>query len=281
MPLIERKDCRILVFERSVVNFFTNFLKIKNMKNVIWLLLFIPILFAACDNGEVETGTVDLNIKAYYDNENLVLSDYYEYADGKKIAIKTLKFYMSDIKLTDGDVIKDAVLFDFYNNHSTAAGAANGETMEITAVPAGDYSKIGFGVGVSAALNATSPADYASNEGLSVTSMYWDWRGNYIFAMIEGSLDTTGNGQADVEFLYHMGADELYKNVNFAKAITVEKDKNGKTTLSLKLDAKKIFIANGETFDIVNKNATHSGVSDDATIAETLMANLANAITVE
>ena len=239
------------------------------------------MLFTSCIDGlfpgKTKEGTVDLNFKAFYDTDNLVLGQFYDYpnGNGSKINFTTLTFFISDIKLADDASISDAVLFDFSKNHSDAATAPDGETKSIENVIVDDYTKIEFGVGLNAVLNATNPADYKSSEALSNTAMYWDWRGSYIFAMIEGNLDTDGDGVGDVPFVYHTGSDALFRDVSFSTPITIEKD--GTTTLNFEINAKNIFVTSNGAFDIEAAQSSHSGVSDEE-IAQEIMTNLTNAI---
>lgn len=251
------------------------------MKKLI-IVLIIPILFSSCIDGlfpnKAKEGTVDLNFKAFYGTDNLVLGQFYDYPDGNgsKINFTTLKFYISDIKIDDNESIAQAFLFDFSDNHSTAATAPDGETRIIENVAVGDYTKIEFGVGINAVLNATNPADYKNSEALSNTSMYWDWRGSYIFAMVEGTLDKDGDGIGEIPFVYHPGSDALFRDASFSTPISIEKD--GTTTINFNIDAKKIFVVNNEAFDIEAAQSSHSGV-DDEEIAQEIMTNLTNAVT--
>lgn len=241
-------------------------------------ILIIPFLFSSCEDGlfpnRTKEGTVDLNFKAFYDADNLVLGDYYDYPDGNgtKIKFKVFTFFISDVKLSDEN-ISDALLFEFREHHSTAATAPDGETLTIENVTVGDYDEVDFGVGITAALNSTNPADYKSSEALSETSMYWDWRGSYIFAMVEGSIDT--GGIKDIDFIYHMGSDALFRDVDFSTPITVEKNKT--TTLNFEINMKDIFVTDTKVFDIKEAQTSHSGLNDEE-IAQEIMTNLTNAI---
>ena len=103
--------------------------------------------------------------------------------------------------------------------------------------------------------------------------MYWDWRGSYIFAMVEGSIDT--GGIKDIDFIYHMGSDALFRDVDFSTPITVEKNKT--TTLNFEINMKDIFVTDTKVFDIKEAQTSHSGLNDEE-IAQEIMTNLTNAI---
>lgn len=251
------------------------------MKKLIVLILAIPFLVASCDNGGISLkrkGSIEMNFKATYDGSPMVLGDFYDYpsGDGHRITFQVFNFFVSEIQLGEEDKVENAIFFDFRENHSAAATAPNGESFEIEGISVGDYSSLNFGVGISAALNATNPADYSSDEALSNTSMYWDWRGSYIFAMIEGGIDTTGDGAINIPFTYHMGSDALFRDASFSNPITIE---SGTTTpLNFGVDLKDVFVQNGEAFDVAGASSSHSG-TDDEEIAQEFMTNLTNAMT--
>lgn len=251
------------------------------MKKLIVLILAIPFLFASCDNGGISLkrkGSIDMNFKATYDGAPMVLGDFYDYPSGQghRITFQVFNFFVSEVQLGAEDKVEDAIFFDFRENHSAASTAPNGESFVIENIPAGDYSSLNFGVGISAALNATNPADYRSDEALSNTSMYWDWRGSYIFAMIEGGIDTTGDGLINVPFTYHMGSDALFRDASFSNPITIER--GTATPLNFGVDLKDVLVKDGTAFDIAGASSSHTGTDDEA-IAQELMTNLTDALT--
>ena len=254
------------------------------MKKLLFLLL-IPMLFTACDpvEPEIEGGTLQINVRGLFGSETLVLNDFYKLPDSSLVNFTSLLFYVSDIKLVkenDEEVlIKDVDMINFYKNHSTAATASLGETLTIEGVPEGEYKAIKFGIGLPASLNATNPADYTSDNPMSKTEMYWDWRGTYIFSMIEGILDETDNGiiNNDAYITIHSGSDAMYKTKELTLPISITNDVE--TKVNFQLDAKKIYVTD-TVFDIKNRNTSHTG-PDDSDIAEEIITNLANAISAE
>lgn len=252
------------------------------MKKLLFLLL-IPVLFPACDPATPETngGTLQINVKGSFGEKTLVLNDFYKLPDDKLVNFTSLLFYISDIKLVkeNGEevLIKDADMIDFYKNHSTASTAPLGETLTIEGVPEGEYKAIKFGIGLPASLNATNPADYSSDNPMSKTEMYWDWRGTYIFSVIEGILDETDDGivNNDAFITIHSGSDAMFKTRELTLPISITND--AQTKINFQLDAKKIYVTNNSVFDIKNRNTSHSG-PDDSDIADEIITNLANAI---
>lgn len=255
------------------------------MKKLSVLLLAVGLLyFSACDPVEPapEETTLHLNFAGKYGTEQLVLNQTYDFPGDMDLMYSTLLFYISDVRLVTVDdqevVIKDVDMVNFYDHHANPATAAEGETITIADVPQGDYKGIRFGIGLPADLNATNPADYAATHPMSRTEMYWDWRGTFIFSMIEGSVDTLQDGTPDVFLTYHSGSDAMYEQVDLAYNFSI--GDGDALTLPLVLDAQKILVNNGSAYDVVNNNVTHT-TADDYHIAEAIIRNLANAISIQ
>lgn len=242
------------------------------------------LYFSACDPVEPapEETTLKVNFLGQYDTEPLVLNQAYSYPGDMDLTYSTLLFYISDVRLVTVDdeevVIKDVDMVNFYDHHANPATAADGETITITDVPEGDYKGIRFGIGLPADLNATNPADYAATHPMSRTEMYWDWRGTFIFSMVEGAVDTLQDGTPDVFLTYHSGSDAMYEQVDLAYNFSI--GGGDELTIPLVLDAKKILVTGAGAYDVVNNNVTHT-TADDYHIAEAIIQNLANAISVK
>ncbi len=248
------------------------------MKKLIWFLVF-SLIIGACnfDVNPKKEQSIELSFLGKYGTEALVLNNAYDYPDSYKLTLNTLSFFISDIRLVDENNTETSIgstdLIKFTNNHSTSTSSKK-ETISIGDVPSGTYKKIKFGIGLPADLNAKNPADYENSNPLSNTEYYWDWRATYIFSAIEGTLDTLQDGTVDVFLTYHSGSDAMYKEVEFDTNIIVNDDAT--TIINFELDAKKIFITD-TVFDLINNPLTHS-TPDDAHIADEIITNLSNAI---
>lgn len=255
------------------------------MKKLGLFLLATGLLyFSACDPVEPapEETTLHFNFAGQYDGQTLVLNQSYPFTSDMDLMYSTLLFYVSDVRLVTVDdqevVIKDVDMVNFYDHHTTAATASEGETLTFEDVPEGEYKAIRFGIGLPADLNATNPADYPSTHPMSRTEMYWDWRGTFIFSMIEGSVDTLQNGTPDVFLTYHSGSDAMYEQVELPYNFTISG--GDELTVPMTLDAKKILYTTEGPYDVKNNNVTHT-TTDDYHIAETVIRNLAKAIAIK
>ena len=150
--------------------------------------------------------------------------------------------------MQDRDWSSDVCSSDLANKHQTLAGAQIGESVNCkNKVPVATYNTLRFGLGVSAALNATTPNQYTSNNPLSNTDLFWDAR-KYVFSRISGKTQRATGG-AFQPWVYHTGTDAMYKTVSVSipnTNITL----NGTTDITLTLDLKKLFINGADTLTL-------------------------------
>lgn len=251
------------------------------MKNLLSLLLLSTIFFfVACDKDPIQgEGTVDLQFTANYDGQPLVMLDKYEYNDSLDVLFQRFNFYIAHIELvpegaTNGEMLREIDFVDF-DAHDNADDAINGDWLNLTEVPEGRYTKIRFGLGVPADLNATGETDYPDSHPLGNDSHYWSAWGSYIFTMINGKVDTDGDGIFDdSSILYHTGADETYRTVELP--IDIEVKDQGNAVISLGINLHELFREGATYMDILANPATHD-ISNLAT-ANAVMTNFQNAI---
>lgn len=251
-----------------------------NIKPFSLLLALALLSMTACGDEEPQGNTLELNFSGKYDNEALLLGNTYE-LNGDNVAFNVLQFYVSEIALVKDDgtevEILDIGFLNFYNNHSTSTQAGQ-ETLTIDGVPDGQYTAIQLGVGVPADLNNTDPSSYKSGHPLSRSEMYWSWNAGYIFSMIEATLDTSLNAVPDLFLTYHSGANDLYGTTTLP--INLEIIEGQTASLNLSLDAKQIFMPNGEFYDVINNPQSHTDGAKFQ-IALDIITNLRNAISLE
>jgi len=90
--------------------------------------------------------------------------------------------------------------------------------QKLGVVNAGHYHYLNFNVGIDEATNNQTEADFTawpSNHPLSfqIPTMHWSWATGYIFVNIEGKVDTTGNGEMDDSFFFHIGLNNNLRKV--------------------------------------------------------------------
>lgn len=228
---------------------------------LVLLLAFVAFTYTGCDNPpDDETATFLLDVKAMVNDDPFVMGQTYENVQGYKFNLVTLRFYLSHLTLTKTDgsevEVKDVEYLRFENNHST--NNTQGEQVSET-IPAGSYSAMRFAIGVDSILNHSDPSQYPSSHPLSIyTGSHWDWNPGYIFLKIEGNIDTIPNGSSTLDegFLYHIGLDTLYREVQFDDDFTVAP--NETFEYKIKLDVNRLFYNSSDTLDAVNDNFTHT-----------------------
>lgn len=215
------------------------------------LAVFALFLFflGACDPDKDKnaTGQVNLNFRAFYEGQPLVMFDQaYDYPDGMKIKFQLFQFYISDATLrrSSGEVkLSDIETVNFKDVQSTAA-ALRGLSFRYE-VPVGEYNQLRFGLGVAPNLNATQPGDYSPTHPLAEN--YWSWALGYVFAKIEGNADTDGDGTFETKLTYHIGADKLYELLSFSAPINVSE--NGEVDVDFVVDVADILSDEMEYID--------------------------------
>ncbi|HQU58528.1 MAG: hypothetical protein KDD02_01730 [Phaeodactylibacter sp.] len=242
------------------------------MKQFIFAsILLSTLLFTACDNkddNKSELAEVVLNFTANYDNDPLVMFERtYNYEADMDLKMQLLQFYISDVRLlhdkdgvTEEVPVLDIGLINFGNVYNDA-DAAKGINTAAVSIPAGTYTGLRLGFGVSPELNATIPPDYPLGHPLSEN--YWEDAQSYIFFKVEGNADLEPNGEFTDKLTFHVGGNNNYRELSFQKNFTVEK--NGQVTIPVVVDLKKILIASDGTYvDFRQVKQSHSNTSPAA-----------------
>ncbi|MCB0559594.1 MAG: hypothetical protein H6573_29080 [Lewinellaceae bacterium] len=254
------------------------------MKYLFFLFpLAFVLLFSTCKNSDDEmmpgNANLALNFKASYGEAPLTMFEReYAYEDGMAIKMQLFQFYLSEVRLLNGSEatpLMDISLISFGDVY-TDEDAAKGKSTTPATAPAGTYTGIEFGFGVSPELNATIPPNYALGHPLSEN--YWEAASSYIFFKFEGNADLESNGDFSEKLTFHVGGNDNYRKLTFDKPITIEDGKD--LMLQFNIDLQKILVDSntGEYLDFRQVTQSHSNSSPSATF----MANhLAEAIEME
>ena len=247
-------------------------------------LLLLSILFLACDdnvnsNGVEDLASVEVTIQAKYGNTDFVINDVYDY-NGDQIRISNFQFFVSELSLgrdDDGSEIDEIEFVDF-SQITNATLAAEGLSIASNSnVPVGNYPGVNLGIGVIPDLNMVTPDQFAPSHPLSNTANYWEDWNSYIFMKLEGTMDTDNDGIFDdVSFVYHVGSDPTYEQINITKGINLAKDEA--MGLVIELDIEQLFVRDGSYLDIEANPRIHS--IDAIETGHYLMDNFANALSI-
>ncbi len=253
------------------------------MKKIIVPAIAAISIFSSCKKETVSE--YDTNKKAElsveFDNvagaSDLALNTgSYTNASGESFTVTTLKYYVSNFKLTNVNGTEYTVPQDSCYFLIDESDEATHEP--VIRIPEGEYKTLTFTLGVDSLRNTK---DISQRTGdLDPTGvgadMYWSWNSGYIFFKMEGASAASTMG----DYFYHIGlfGGMATPTINNVKNITLDltargtpKVKAGKeTNIHLMVDALKLF--NGNTnFSI----ADHSMVMVDP-----FSANIANNLAV-
>lgn len=229
------------------------------------LALLGTTVFVACDDdddgpGPAENGSVNVNFIAEYAGNDLAIqSETYDYPDGSDLKVQLFQYFVSDLELIPADGGENVLLSDILLVRYDNAQDDNRDQYQFADVPAGEYSGIRYGLGVSPDLNnqppSAYPADFVLNE-----SEYWNDNVRYVFAKIEANVDLENDGTFDTPVSYHLGNNSIYTTIEFTAPITVSP--NDATTLDLTADVRDALAENSTTFQDFsdeNQRIVHGG----------------------
>jgi hypothetical protein len=227
------------------------------MNRVITVALAAIVIFGSAACGKDKTGSVTVVFKGTYGDDPLVMFDKYAYAFGEEIQFTKSDFYVSNVVLGKpsglAEVLIDVELVDL--SFTSEADAMAGAEFTIDNVPALSYNRFDFAIGLDPEMNASVPADWPASHPLS-EPRYWDAWSSYIFAKMEGNLDTLNTGNADLGWLYHTGTDKLYISLSTNSQFNVTD--GGNTRITFTLDHKSLFGVGAGPVDIKNNPINHN-----------------------
>lgn len=178
------------------------------LKNTITILL-LSIVFLSCasDDNETISGTGNLNVE--FDNvfgsANLILeTESNVTSQNEALKISDVKYIVSNIVLTKDD----ETTFTYPKSESyfiVDESDLVSQVINLTNIPAGNYTSIKFGIGVDEAqynLGATGAGNFWAKA--QAKDMGWDWTSGYKFVLFEG-IFTSSTVTEEVPFMVHTG----------------------------------------------------------------------------
>lgn len=227
---------------------------------------------ATKDDGSCEyaPGTVPLSFHIHpkFGATDLTYGTEVTDADGRKIIVNTVSYYVSGIQLNGASpaTYSDVYLLAKGDNHE----------YEIGEIMPGTYDEIVFSVGLDSATNHTDPTTYDASSALApqVPNHHWSWASGYIFIKLEGMVDTTAamSGTANVPFEMHVGMDNMLRTVTLATNMTVQDDATA-AMVSIKADYSQFF----NNVDWTTDQVTHT--MDNMPLAMTVANNVTSVFT--
>ncbi|PPK94847.1 hypothetical protein LY01_01600 [Nonlabens xylanidelens] len=181
-------------------------------KTIGALALSIAIISCSSDDDAMEnlsnqTGELTVKFDNAVGNQDFIFDSSFSKSNGESFKLETLKYIVSNIKLTD----ENGVEFEYPTSDNIfiidEANANNaGEIyVELDNVPAANYTKISFGIGV----DQTRFAQGAAGQGDFLTTaqdagMFWSWASGYKFMRLDGTYSDATVTDQPVNI--HMGS---------------------------------------------------------------------------
>ena len=240
------------------------------MKRALKILFFAAIMaLAQPDRGGAATLRVE--IAPRFGGLPLVFDSLAYTAASQRLSVTRLDFLLSDISLrrADGTWIERT-------NWFACIKARDGKnSFALDNVPAGNYDRIRFHVGLLPAVNHADIAQWPANHPLNpdVNGLYWGWSREYVFLAFEGAWLQPDGKQSG--FSYHLATDRELMTVELPAAL----DLTAPRELHLALDVDKIFAAPNAIKLDETTTTTHSRTNDP--LADQLRENVEHSFAVE
>ncbi len=193
------------------------------MKNILikaLALMSIGTIMISCtiDQEEMISGIGSLELEfdnAFKTNDLILSTQANTSSNGEVLKITKLKYIISNIVLTK----EDGSTFTYPKSESyfiIDEATSTSLIPELVNIPAGNYTKVKFGIGVDKAqweLGATGQGDFLKNA--QDAGMMWSWTAGYKFVNFEGTF-TSSTVTTESPFKIHngqSGADYNYTEV--------------------------------------------------------------------
>jgi hypothetical protein len=193
------------------------------LKNIV-AIAALALVFTSCskdddpvlDTTPTGNGSLKLEFDNVYGDANFAFGTEYTNSNGEKIKATNAIYIISNIVLTKEDGSTYTVPKSqsyFFVNESNAASTV----ITIPNVPAANYTKVKFGVGVDKAqfdAGASGQGTLWETAGSPSLGMTWSWAAGYKFVKFEGTV--TSATHTDANFRVHTGkTGDVY---NYAEA---------------------------------------------------------------
>ncbi|AZA93941.1 hypothetical protein EG343_16145 [Chryseobacterium nakagawai] len=204
----------------------------QNLKQYLLLSAF-SLGVISCQNSDDNpvANNVTLEFKNTFKNETIILggatsstATINTSAEGQAHHFSELKYVISNIRLVKADGNEVPYKVNDLDQGATVIDQSKPETLRylLSNIPAGEYKKIKFGLGVKKDLNVLDqvrfPKFYAT-AGSNDTQMMWEWGAGYRFTKIEGFYGTD-NKQMSI----HTGSTIKGSEGNFTQGVDAYRD---------------------------------------------------------
>ncbi|RYJ42122.1 MbnP family protein [Flavobacterium beibuense] len=217
------------------------------LKNTIAVLAFTT-LFVSCSNDDDSSSVVEGttgDVELYFDNgvagDALILGNTYTNSNNESLTINRLNYIVSNIVL----IKEDGTEFTYPKEESYFVISEEGDllTVHLEGVPAGDYTKVKFGIGVDEQRYLQGESEQQSFWDLAAQyNLTWTWSTGYRFINFEGTY-TSPAVEGEKTFQVHQGSNSAidnYREVTLTLPTTARVREDEMPNIHLKTDANVI-----------------------------------------
>lgn len=171
------------------------------------------VIFTSCEDNSDDTvknptdntelkGDFVLEFENIFESDEINFGTAYTTGNSEELTFSKVRYYISNIKLEQLD---GTVWAEEESYHLVDHSVASSQLISIKDVPAGEYHKMSYMIGVDSARNVSGAQEGALSPA---NDMFWSWNTGYIFIKIEG----TSPQASDSTFAYHIGGFSGDKN---------------------------------------------------------------------
>lgn len=185
----------------------------KNILKYTAIILAFAIVLVSCNREENPSLEGNGNMELYFDNgvngDKLILGSSYKNSNGENLTINRLNYIISNIVLYKAD--GTSYIYPKTKSYFIISEEANLKNIVLENIPAGDYTKVKFGLGVDR--QRYLEGETAQQEFWNYASehhMVWTWSTGYRFINFEGTFNA--ENQPDANFKIHQGSNSSTDN---------------------------------------------------------------------
>ncbi|MFH7017767.1 MbnP family protein [Flavobacterium sp. FlaQc-47] len=221
------------------------------MKNTLYkafAIVAISIALSSCSNDDNKndvsgSGSLVLEYDNGFGANDLILNTQGNTTSNNEVLkISLVKYIISNVVLTKAD----GTIFTYPKSKSyfiADESSADGHEFKLTDIPAGDYVKVKYGIGVDEEqwkLGAAGQGDFLAKA--NDAGMLWSWAAGYKFFALEGTF-TSSTVTTATPFMIHTGktgTDYNYTEVTLDLPTKALVRTTITTTIHFKIDLSKV-----------------------------------------
>lgn len=251
---------------------------IFSIKNTVATLALLTFLISCSSDDDSQTASGNGEMELYFDNsvngDNLILgASTYTNSNNETLKINRFNYIVSNFVLIKEDGTE--VVYDKESSYFIISEEAQLNTINLENIPAGNYTKIRFGLGVDQQRYLQGETAQQSFWDLAdANNMTWTWSTGYRFINFEGTF-TAPTLTGEKTFQVHQGsntATDNYREITVTLPNTARVRTNESPSVHFIADANKILDGNSkiklsEAMNLAGTSASIMGGEKLITIA--------------